>query len=156
MLLVGSSESMELNAAQVEQRFNQPLVAASLAEVGVASPAALIATWVTDRDGLERYADGARPVTDDWPSIEYATWVHRNEFGRVLPAVLALQIAPPLTDASVDFVADVKAQHEILMRFYESGLAAYRGDRDGWSRSLKAALSADPDNPYFRWVAGGE
>ena len=153
MLLVGSAEPMELNASRIEERFKQPQVAASLAEVGVASPAALMATWVTDRDGLERYADGARPVTDDWPSIEYATWVRRDEFVRVLPTVLALHVVPPLTGASVDLLAEVKAQHEILAQFYESGLAAYRGDRDGWSRSLKTALSADPANPYFRWIA---
>jgi spermidine synthase len=154
MLLVGSSEPLELNAARIERRFRQPHVASSLAEVGIASPAALMATWVTDRDGLERYAGAARPVTDDWPSIEYATWIRRGEFARVLPTVLALQVAPPLIAASPDFLAEVKIQHEILARFYESGLAAYRGDRDGWARSAKAALDADPENPYFRWIAG--
>jgi hypothetical protein len=47
--------------------FNQPEVQSALREIGIASPAALLATWITDRAGLERYAAAALPVTDDRP-----------------------------------------------------------------------------------------
>ena len=40
-------------------------------------------------------SDGAPPVTDDRPRIEYATWVRPKEFGRVLPRLLALRTMPP-------------------------------------------------------------
>ena len=39
--------------------------------MGVGSTAALLATWVTDRAGLERFTAGALAVTDDQPRIEY-------------------------------------------------------------------------------------
>jgi len=65
MLLVGSAEPIELDVSRIAACFDQPKVAAALREVGIASPAALLATWVTDRAELERYADGAPAVTDD-------------------------------------------------------------------------------------------
>src|SRR6516165_10361292 len=40
-------------------RFAQPQTSAALVAVGIASPAALIATWLTDQDGLARFADDA-------------------------------------------------------------------------------------------------
>ena len=85
MLLVGSPAPIELEVARITERFNQPEVASALREVGISSPAALMATWVTDRAGLESYAGDARPVTDDQPRIEYADWVRPDEIQRVLP-----------------------------------------------------------------------
>jgi len=154
MLLVGSADPLRLAAQRIAGRFNQPAVAAALREVGVASAEALLATWVTGRDGLERYARNVKAVTDDWPSIEYGTWVRRDEFLRMLPDVLALRTRPPLTDASEEFLSGVSNQREALMQFYEAGLAAYKGDREAWTRALNAALRDDPNNPYFRWIAG--
>jgi len=154
MLLVGSSDPIELDAARITARFRQPEVAATLSEVGVTSPEALLATWICGRDGLERYANGVVPVTDDRPTIEYATWVRRGEFERVLPAVLALRTDPPLGSADEAFTARLAAQREILSQFYESALSALRGDRDGWARAMTFALREDGTNAYFRWIAG--
>jgi len=155
MLLVGSANPMDLDAGRIAARFRQSSVASALTDVGIASPEALLATWVTGREGLERYSGAARPVTDDRPSIEYGTWVRRDEFVRVLPQVLALRTPPPLTGTDDEFLNGVATQREALMQFYEAGLAAYKGDRKAWARALDAALRANPDNPYFRWVAGG-
>ncbi|MGB6193171.1 MAG: fused MFS/spermidine synthase, partial [Terracidiphilus sp.] len=96
MLLVGSFSPIELDAPRIEQRFAQPAVRAALSAVGISSPAALLATWITDRKGLEGFAENIRPVTDDNPRIEYAPWVRPNEITRTLPRLLALQIDPPL------------------------------------------------------------
>ena len=35
------------------------------------------------------------------------------------------------------------------------GIAAYNGDRDGWTRAMNNVLAAKGDNPYFLWIAGG-
>ena len=59
MLLVGSASPIELDARRIEQRFSEGRVAFVLSEVGVESAAALMATWITGREGLERYAAGA-------------------------------------------------------------------------------------------------
>jgi hypothetical protein len=154
MLLVGSREPMELDARRIDARFDHREVVRAMREVGIDSPSALLATWITDRDGLLRYAGDASPVTDDRPSKEYATWVRRGEFARVLPAVLAVQTAPPIVGANTEFLKDVERQHHSLMQFHDAGLAASTGDRDRWSRQLRSAMTTEPGNLYFRWIAG--
>ncbi|WP_144240783.1 fused MFS/spermidine synthase [Dyella japonica] len=154
MLLVGSLDPIELDATQIAQRFNQPSVARALGEVGVGSPEALLATWVTDRAGLERYAGDTPPVTDDRPSIEYATWVRRNELVRVLPELVRLRVEPPLHGANPELIEAMRRQRDVLFTFYAAGLAAYQGDRDQWSEAMGMVMQADGQNPYYRWIAG--
>ncbi|MHA6205285.1 fused MFS/spermidine synthase [Dyella soli] len=155
MMLVGSREPIQLDAAQIQRRFAQPTVAGALAEVGIGSPGALLATWVTDRAALERYAGDAAAVTDDRPSIEYASWVRRNEIVRVLPGLLSLHTAPVVRGASPQLLAEMELQRDVLFTFYASGLAAYRGDRERWGDALGQVMQADGSNPYYRWIANG-
>jgi spermidine synthase len=109
---------------------------------------------MTDRSGLERYARGFEPVTDDRPGIEYATWVRRGEFTRVLPRVLALQSEPPLVGASAEFRLQMGAERQTLLDFYSAALCAYQGDREGWARSISRVIKADPQNAYYSWISG--
>ncbi|MCY1483283.1 Polyamine aminopropyltransferase [compost metagenome] len=154
MLLIGSLEPLELNVPRIRQRFEQPEVVAALGAVGVDSVAALLATWVTDRDGLERYAGEAQPVTDDRPRIEYAPWVRSGEITRVLPALLSLRVAPPLQDADASFRGAVEDEWRSLSRFYGLTLHAYRGNRQAWARELRELMREDGGNPYYRWFIG--
>jgi spermidine synthase len=156
MLLIGSAEPIELDVQRITARFDQPEMAAALREVGISSPAALLATWVTGRAGLERYAHGAPAVTDDKPRIEYAPWVRPGEFARVLSRLLALHTDPPLRGADQVFTAAVAGERERLLRFYEAGLHAYRGERTLWAQAIARVLREDGDNPYYRWTVGGE
>jgi spermidine synthase len=153
-LLVGSMQPLDLDVPRIAARFNQPGVFAALREVGISSPAALLATWVTGRKGLELYANGAPPVTDDRPRIEYATWVRRGEFVRVLPQVLALRTDPPLLNADQPFRTAIDEERGRLFEFYAAALYAYQGDRESWARSIRRVLQKDRDNPYFRWIIG--
>jgi predicted membrane-bound spermidine synthase len=155
MLLVGSLQPTRLDVPRISGRFEQPLISAALAEVGIASPAALLATWVTGREGLERYAGNAQAVTDDRPTIEYATWVRRGEIMRVLPEILALRTDPPLGGTNDAFRAQVEQERRNLLSFYEAALDAYKGDREAWAQDLGAVMEADPGNPYYLWIAGG-
>lgn len=155
MLLIGSLEPQELDVARIRQRFEQPEVTAALAEVGVDSAAALLATWVTDRNGLERFAGDAPAVTDDRPRIEYAPWVRSKEITRVLPALLALRTPPPLLNADAGFQGAVSDQWRTLARFYALMLHAYNGNRQAWAREMRELDRSDGDNPYFRWFMGG-
>ncbi|WP_425495863.1 fused MFS/spermidine synthase [Paraburkholderia bonniea] len=156
MMLVGSMQPLELDVPRIQARFAQPQVAAALREVGITSPQALLATWITDRAGLEYYAAEALPVTDDQPRIEYAPWVRRENFPAVLAHLLALRTAPPLNGADPAFRAALEHERDTLQHFYAAGLAAYRGDRQAWSREISAALQADPGNAYYRWFIGSE
>lgn len=154
MLLVGSLQPLRLDVPRIRERFAQPEVTAALAEVGVDSPEALLATWVTDRAGLEIFAGEAPPVTDDQPRIEYAPWVRAKEITRVLPALLALRYAPPLEGAEPSFRAAVDDHWARLRRFYDLSLHAYRGDRQAWARDARQVVRDDGDNPYYRWFLG--
>lgn len=154
MLLIGSLQPMPLDVARIRQRLAHGPVAEALAEVGIASPQALLATWITDRSGLERYAADALPVTDDQPRIEYAPWVRPREITRVLPALLALRKAPPLQGADAGFASAVNDQWRSLAAFYSLSLHAYNGNRQAWAREASALARSDGDNPYYRWFLG--
>jgi predicted membrane-bound spermidine synthase len=151
MLLLGSTDPLDLNFDRIRQRFLQPSVAAALAEVGVGSPEALLATWITDRRGLETYAGDARPVTDDQPRIEYAPWVRPDEIHRVLPRLIGLRSPLPLPGASPDFLRAVAAEHQRLLLFYQAALNAQTGHPELWARDLRIVRSQDDRNPYYRW-----
>ena len=118
------------------------------------SPAALLATWVTDRAGLERFAAQAPAVTDDQPRIEYAPWVRSDEITRVLPALLALGSPVPLEGADALASLRLNDQRQRLQRFYQVGLSAYRGQRDTWARQVQGVMREDGSNPYYRWFLG--
>jgi predicted membrane-bound spermidine synthase len=154
MLLVGSMEPMELDATKINQRFQQDSVRSTLQDVGIGSAAALLATWVTDRAGLECFAANAQPVTDDQPRIEYAPWVRAKEITRVLPTLLDLHTVPPLLNADQGFTERMNTHQQRLMQFYRASLHAYEGDRDAWSRDIREVMRGDGGNPYYRWFVG--
>ena len=155
-LLVGSVEPIELDASRIAERFARPGVSTALREVGIGSPAALLATYVTDRTGLERYAQDAPATTDDRPRIEYAAWLRPGEFSRVLPNVLAAgTTAPVVANADPALMAAIAAEARRLTAFYQAGLDAYAGDRVGWARHMGSVVAEDPSNPYFAWFATG-
>ncbi|SIT30811.1 hypothetical protein SAMN05428937_4786 [Achromobacter sp. MFA1 R4] len=155
MLLVGSLQPMPLDAARIAGRMADPRLRQALADVGVGSPAALLATWVTDREGLARFAGQTPPVTDDRPAIEYAAWVRPREIVHTLPALLALRGEPPLGGGAPALTADIKQERAVLDLFYRSALAAYRGDRQEWGRHADALAQRARDNPYLRWFMAG-
>ncbi|MDE1180952.1 fused MFS/spermidine synthase [Paraburkholderia sp.] len=154
MMLVGSLQPLALDVPRIRQRFAQPEVARALNEVGIASPEALLSTWIADRPALAYYAADARPVTDDDPRIDYAPWVDRTEFPSTLVHLLALQMEPPLANADAGFGATLRDERNTLHAFYRAGLDAYRGERNAWVQDIRAVLNADPMNPYYRWVLG--
>ncbi len=154
VLLVGSSSPIELDSARIASRYSQPEVRSVLAEVGIESPEALLATWLTDRDGLERFAGDAPPVTDDRPLIEHAAWVRRGELQRVLPRLLSLSTDVPLP-ADDALRPAVEAERQELFSFYRFSLHALAGDEDQAGHALREVLAHDPRNPYYLWVAYG-
>ncbi|HLY37027.1 MAG TPA: spermidine synthase, partial [Candidatus Binatia bacterium] len=155
MLLLGSLQPIELDVPRIAARFAQPSVASALGAAGIGSPAALLATWVTDRAGLEAYVAGAPPITDDRPRIEYAGWVRSGEFGRVLPRILSFRRDPPLLGADDAFRAAVATEQRRLAMFYEASLHYYAGERAQMAALLEKLFSEDGQNPYYRWFVGG-
>lgn len=151
MLLIGSVEPQEIDAARIAKRLADPTLAEALGEVGIGSAADLLATWMTDRTGLERYAGSALPVTDDQPRIEYASWVRPDELQRTLPNLIALRSKVPLVAADAALEKSVSDAHNRLMLFYQASLNAYAGYRDEWARDMELLMRVEPNNPYYRW-----
>lgn len=154
MLLVGSLTPLDLYMPRIIERFNQPEVASALRDVGISSPEGLMATWITDRAGLETYVGNALPVTDDQPRIEYADWVRNDELQRVLPRLIELRTDPPLLGADDFFVKAVAAERQILLIFYQASLNAMAGHQALWARDMQRVREADGNNAYYRWFEG--
>jgi predicted membrane-bound spermidine synthase len=154
MLLVASSSPITLNTQKIEARFSHPTVQAALTEVGICSPQALLATYVTDQDGLRSFVGAAPPVTDDHPLIEYADWVREDELTQVLPHVMATHTAVPLGENN-HWQVEIEREQHILWMFYQAGLAAYQGERNRWFRLMNHVLQMDFDNPYYQWFISG-
>ncbi|MDE1167304.1 MAG: fused MFS/spermidine synthase [Pseudomonas sp.] len=153
-LLVGSLAPITLDADIITARFNQPSVRDALQAVGISSAPALLATWLTDRQGLERFAGDAPAVTDDRPHIEYAPWVRPGEITRTLPALLGLYQPPPINNANPMFNERLATHTQRLRLFYRASLHAYQGERSAWARDMQAVLEEDRTNPYFDWFMG--
>lgn len=153
-LLIGSAEPIQLDASRISERFGRPGMSATLREVGIGSPAALLGTYVTDRAGLERYVQNAPPTTDDRPRIEYAAWLRPGEFSRVLPRLLALQTDPTITGAAEPLLAAIAVEREHLRDFYQA-FHAYPGDPERWAENMMNALDEDRANPYYAWFVAG-
>jgi len=156
MLLIGSLEPMPLDLAAISRRFGEPSVRTSLEEVGITSPASLLATWITDREGLARFAGDAPPVTDDRPTIEYATWVRRDEFAPVLVELFGLRGDVPVIGAGADFKAELRRERDLLDTFYQAGIYAYLGDRLGWKSQMDKLGAASAGNAYYDWFLTGK
>jgi len=151
-LLIGSYQPIELDVARISARFAQPQTSAALGSVGIVSPAALLATWLTDRDGLIGYAGDAAPVTDDRPRIEYATWLRPGEFSRTFAHLRQFRSDPPLMGADQAFAVALAQEREQLDAFYGAGISAYAGDRAQYARDISQVRSKD--NPYYGWFTG--
>lgn len=150
-MLVGSFQPIELDIPRITARFERPQTRAALSAVGVNSPAALLATWITDRNGLERFAGNVTAVTDDWPAIEYATWVRSGEFARTFTHLKQFRSDPQLRNSDLAFTSDVSAQREELDAFYQLGLSVYSGDRARYARDVSRVMEAAKGNTYYRW-----
>ncbi|HEY6412150.1 MAG TPA: hypothetical protein VIX42_00595 [Edaphobacter sp.] len=150
----GFSFADRLDLATIAQRYATDTVTTSLQAVGVDSPAALLATWVMGREGLQEFASGAKPVTDDRPRIEYAPWVRQNEIAHVLPELLSRKTEVPVEGADATLRTEIARRRETLLDFYTAGLAAYGGDRHGWAEAISRVQSAEPNNPYYQWIIG--
>ena len=151
MLLIGSMEPVDLDVPRIIEAFNEPELASALREVGIASPEALLATWVMDRTGLEAYASDALPVTDDQPRIEYADWVRDDELQRTLPRLMELRTNAPLLGADASFLRSVSAERQNLLLFYQAALNGAAGHQELWAQDMSRVLKDDGGNAYYRW-----
>lgn len=148
-MMIGSTKPQAFDFEAVAKRLEQGTVAEALQEVGINSAADLLATYITDQDGLESYAGNALPVTDNRPRIEYAPWVRPREILRVLPKLLALSKPLPV-NATAEEAAEIDASFRRLLDFYEAAYRSYGDDQGTWSER-RTAVQTGQLNAYYDW-----
>ena len=95
-VLVGSRRKLRPDLGRFEAAFADPRARASLEAAYLETPEALAATYLLDRDGIERWARGADLVTDDRPTIEFFRPYGRNMSDRDIATLLDVPAAPPV------------------------------------------------------------
>ena len=150
-LLVGSIDPLELDTEKIRSRYEDENVSAALQEVGVLSAAELLANYITDRRGLEKYAGTAAPVTDNRPWIEYAGWTRKGEFPRVLEEVAGIARPPLLIGDDSLFNREVGIARQKLWTLYRAGYYSYMGNNEQWEAMLKRIIPELKSNPYYKW-----
>jgi predicted membrane-bound spermidine synthase len=154
-LLVGSMIPQVLDAVPIAQRFVIPSVQDALVEVGVVNPVAFLSTYLMDRQGLEAFAAGGLPTTDDQPRLEHASLVQRQDLLQVLGRVLELRSAPLVVNSSPELDKAIADERDRLHTFYRAAMLWYAGKIDEMNPLLERVLSEDGANPYYRWFVGG-
>lgn len=70
-ILVGSDEPLQINLGDWRRRASEPAVARDLHRIGVDGAEDLAGSFLQDDGGLRAFAQGVRPVSDDYPVIQY-------------------------------------------------------------------------------------
>ena len=62
---------------------------------------------------------------------------------------------PPVDGADAAFQAELKRERDLIDTFYQAGVYAYIGDREGWRIQMRKVEAAESGNPYYQWFANG-
>jgi spermidine synthase len=156
LILLGSNESLAIEVTELADRLAPKSVRDSLAPIGLDDPAALLATALLDREGLERFAGEAAVVTDDRPRVEYFA-----RFGRRPPAVPAAPLAAEPVPLEALVAGPVSEEFRARFEAARRGLLALLGSawlhetnrpQEG-DRLATMALVYRPEDPYYLWAA---
>ncbi len=157
LLLIGAAEDARLDTRSLAARMAPPAVRASLAEIGLEEPAALLATALFDRARLERIAGDAGAVTDDRPQVEYFRRHGRRPLGPDPrpwlgdTTTLGSLLRGPVPDALPEAFA---RDREALVAALRAALSIETREEGARASQAAAALALRPDDPYYLWSQG--
>jgi spermidine synthase len=95
-VLIGSAEPLEMRLDRVMEAFANPTTRANLEPAYLETPQALLATFLWNRRGVERWSDGAPIITDERPLMEF----FRHQGGNMSDRDIATLLAVPQADWS--------------------------------------------------------
>jgi spermidine synthase len=139
-VLIGSDQPLRLNLASLKAAYASPTTRESLEASYFETPAALLGTYLLDRSGVARWADGADVITDDRPRIEFF-----RRYGRTMSdgEIATLLAQPPGSieellgnDADPALRSAVASERRSHLLYLRAGI-----DKDP-ARSREAALSS--------------
>jgi spermidine synthase len=95
-VLIGSAEPLEMRLDRVLEAFSEPATRANLERAFLETPQALLATFLWNRRGVERWSEGAPVITDEHPLMEF----FRHQGGNMDDRDIATLLAVPQADWS--------------------------------------------------------
>lgn len=141
-VLVGSDEPLALSAERLEEAYREPKTAASLRRAYLETPEALLATFLLDREGIERWAGDARVVTDDRPLMEFFRASGPNMKDEEIAGLLEIPQAgrPFLIGAEQQLLRAVEAENRALRLYLR---AEVHGDEAAGIEAARLARGTD-------------
>ncbi|MDH5541688.1 MAG: fused MFS/spermidine synthase [Nitrospinota bacterium] len=123
-IMVGSVEKINLDFDQIAAEMKNPFVAASLGEIGIINPYQLLATYMTDSEGIRAFTAGAKSLVDDHPITEFsaprAHLLGLEIMGRNLENLLKTKSIPNVRYSDPE-------DEKIAVRYMKSQEVFYRG-----------------------------
>jgi spermidine synthase len=138
-VLIGSVEPLRLDVARLEAAWADPRTRQNLEQAYLETPEALLATFLLEREGVERWAGDAPTITDERPLMEFFRHQGRNMTDAEIATLLEPRQGawrpwvPALDD---ERIGRIREENRALRLHVEGGI---RGD--GGSRAAAAALS---------------
>jgi spermidine synthase len=130
-VLLGSDRPLRLDPERLRAAYENPATRASLASAYFETPEALVATYLLDRNGVERWSSGADLITDDRPRIEFF-----RRYGRAMSDwEIGTLLSPPY--GAIEEILGANAGGALL-----SAIAA---EREAHLAYLYAEVANDPN-----------
>ncbi len=149
-VILASSTPIDLDLRRWSRRWNQPAVAAALAEVGFDDPTELMAFRFLDAQALADYTAGVASIDDDMPAVEYYLNWGQGPFDREALIVHAVAPAKRLTGlADPDRLQRERDRAMLLWRAHSrSRQRDFAAARD----LVRASLGDGPPDAYQRYL----
>jgi spermidine synthase len=116
-VLIGSAEPLRLDLDRLDAAYASPSTRRNLRRAYLETPEALLATYLLDRRGVERWADAAPLITDERPRMEF----FKNQGGNLDDRDIGTLLEPPQADWS--WIAGLETRPELQRAIAEGNLA---------------------------------
>ena len=149
---IASDEPLKIDPRELTARMSEPAVAEDLTEIGLRSPASLLATFVAADEKLAAFLHDVPSLTDDRPRIEYYNWYPLNLVSVAELKRLREPVEGYLTDDSLD-KNQLDTARIVANAILEEHKATADGDLPAARAALDVALRLEPDNLYIGYLS---
>jgi len=149
---IASDEPLKIDPRELTARMSEPAVAEDLTEIGLRSPASLLATFVAADEKLAAFLHDVPSLTDDRPRIEYYNWYPLNLVSVAELKRLREPVEGYLTDDSLD-KNQLDTARIVANAILEEHKATADGDLPAARAALDVALRLEPDNRYIGYLS---
>lgn len=123
VLLLGRSVPLRIDIGTMFERINEPLVKRDLMSINLDNPYKMLSCFVTDREYLERFSEGAILNTENHPYVEFHSPRMVDYSGETKAEVLRQLMAGrrPVADYLVNLPDDVaRVFHQKMQRYFDA------------------------------------